>query len=61
MSNYGLGFIVLFLLMGALYVWSIFWAYGDAENRGKSGCPSPSGRISFLAAWPSGVARFSTA
>lgn len=21
-----------------LYVWSIIWSYGDAEDRGKSGC-----------------------
>ena len=36
-----LGGIVLFVasaVMLVLYVWSIAWAYGDAEARGKPGC-----------------------
>ena len=32
--------IIGFLIAGmlCLYIWSIVWAYGDAEARGKSGC-----------------------
>ncbi len=37
----------------ALYVVSIFWAYGDAEKRGKSGCLVA--LLVFLATWPVGL------
>ena len=34
------GLIVLAFVLGmlALWPWSVVWAYGDAERRGKSGC-----------------------
>jgi hypothetical protein len=32
---FGLAFVVLLLVM---VIGSVFWAYGDAENRGSSGC-----------------------
>ena len=34
------GALAFLLAIGVLfvYIWSIGWAYGDAEARGKSGC-----------------------
>jgi len=46
----GMGFILVFLMVLALFVWSLVWVYGDAERRGKSGC-----LVALLAAlihWP---------
>ena len=35
----GLFFVFLFLLVPfIIWLWSLFWAYGDAEARGRSGC-----------------------
>lgn len=31
-------FNIAIILIIVLYVWSIVWAYKDAEKRGKSGC-----------------------
>jgi hypothetical protein len=51
--------ITVIVLVGVLlaillpYLWSIFWAYGDAERRGKSGC-----LVALLVAlfsWPIGL------
>jgi hypothetical protein len=39
-------------LFGA-YVYSIFWAYQDAEKRGKSGCLVA--LLVFLLSWPVGL------
>ena len=36
-----------------LYVWSIIWAYGDAEKRGKSGCLVA--LLVGLVSWPVGL------
>ena len=41
---------VLFLI---LYVWSIVWAYSDAEDRGQSGCIIA--LLLFLGSWPLGL------
>lgn len=37
----------------ALFVWSLFWAYRDAEQRGKSGCLVA--LLVFLLTWPVGL------
>jgi hypothetical protein len=37
----------------AIYIYSIIWAYGDAENRGKSGCLVA--LLVFLVTWPVGL------
>lgn len=52
------GFSLLFFLCFALpifvvYLYSIFWAYGDAEKRGKSGCLVA--LLVFLVSWPVGL------
>jgi len=36
-----------------LYVWSIIWAYKDANERGKSGCLVA--LLVFLLSWPVGL------
>lgn len=41
------------LVMFALYIVSIFWAFGDAERRGKSGCLVAL-IVAFLS-WPLGL------
>ncbi len=47
-------FIAAFgLISFALYLISIFWAYGDAESRGKSGCLVAL-MVAFLS-WPIGL------
>ncbi len=43
---FGLGFF-------ALYIFSIVWAYGDAERRGKSGCLVA--LLVVLLSWPVGL------
>jgi hypothetical protein len=51
-----LGSIVLFVasaVMLVLYVWSIAWAYGDAESRGKPGCLVA--LLVMLLSWPLGL------
>lgn len=51
----GLGIvgIVLSLVLFALYIWSIIWAYRDAERRGKPGWLVAI-VVAFLA-WPIGL------
>ncbi|NUM56972.1 MAG: hypothetical protein HUU46_25360 [Candidatus Hydrogenedentes bacterium] len=46
------GSIVLATFAG-VYVYSIVWAYGDAERRGKSGCLVA--LLVFLVSWPLGL------
>jgi hypothetical protein len=45
-------FLIPFLGLVALYVWSLIWAFKDAERRGKPGC-----LIVLLVAllWPLGL------
>ncbi len=61
----GLGLVIMLGLF-VLYVWSIVWAYGDAESRGKSGClvallvmflTWPIGLIAWLVFRPEGTTR----
>ena len=52
---FGLGIVglLLALVVLALYIWSIIWAYNDAERRGKSGV-----LVAILVAllsWPLGL------
>jgi hypothetical protein len=52
---------MLGILFGAVFglaylivaVWSVVWAYGDAEGRGKSGCLV--GLLVIFLAWPIGL------
>jgi hypothetical protein len=37
MIGNAIGLVFVFFLL-VLYILSIVWAYGDAEDRGKSGC-----------------------
>jgi hypothetical protein len=44
---------LLAILLGVVYIFSIFWAYDDAESRGKPGC-----LVAILVAllsWPLGL------
>ncbi|RAU81789.1 hypothetical protein [Pontibacter arcticus] len=52
----GLGLlgIVLGIVILVLYVWSIIWAYRDAERRGKSGILIAL-LVAFLPSWPLGI------
>lgn len=43
------GFVALIVL----FFWSLAWVYGDAENRGKSGCLIT--LLVFFIAWPFGL------
>ena len=36
-----------------LYIWSIVWAYGDAQSRGKSGCLVA--LLVIFLSWPIGL------
>ena len=36
-----------------LFIWSIVWAYSDAEQRGKPGCAVA--LLVFLVSWPIGL------
>lgn len=45
--------IVVGLTFLAVYIYSIVWAYGDAERRGKSGCLVA--LLVFLLTWPVGL------
>ena len=59
MEDFGGNFIgILFsvcvgLPILAIYIYSIIWAYGDAEKRGKSGCLVA--LLVFLVTWPVGL------
>jgi hypothetical protein len=37
----------------AIFLYSVFWAYNDAEKRGKSGCLVA--LLVFLLTWPVGL------
>lgn len=54
-AMYGLGFpeIGLLVLLMVPVIWSVIWAYGDAERRGKSGCLVA--LMVFLVTWPAGL------
>lgn len=41
------------LIILGLFMWSVVWAYGDAERRGKSGCLVA--LLVFLLSWPIGL------
>jgi len=49
--------LVVYLVAGLafflLYLWSIIWAYGDAEDRGKPGCLVA--LLVALLSWPLGL------
>jgi hypothetical protein len=45
--------IAIFLPILVLYVWSIVWAFNDAEKRGKSGCLVV--LMVMLLTWPVGL------
>ena len=45
--------VIFLLLFAVLYVWTIVWAYSDAENRGKSGCLVA--LLVMLLSWPIGL------
>ncbi len=49
----GMFSILIGLVMLALYVFSIIWAYNDAEMRGKSGCLVA--LLVMLLTWPVGL------
>jgi uncharacterized membrane protein len=34
----GIFVLILLALFVGVFIWSLFWAYQDAEERGKSGC-----------------------
>ncbi len=41
------------ILSAVVYLYSIVWAYGDAERRGKSGCLVA--LLVMLVSWPLGI------
>jgi hypothetical protein len=45
--------ILLAIVLFGLYAWSIVWAYGDAEKRGKSGCLVA--LLVIFLSWPIGL------
>ena len=49
------GILALLFGIGLLfvYIWSIVWAYNDAESRGKSGCLVA--LLVLLLSWPVGL------
>ncbi len=49
----GLCSLTFALLLLGLFIWSIIWAYGDAEDRGKSGCLVA--LLVALLSWPVGL------
>ena len=49
----GIFVILIGVVLLSLYVWSIVWAYGDAERRGKSGCLVA--LLVLLLSWPVGL------
>jgi hypothetical protein len=53
-NSFGALMAILFatVILG-LYVWSIIWAYGDAEKRGKSGCLVA--LLVIFLSWPIGL------
>jgi len=53
MREIGIFEIVLVLSLLGIWLWSVVWAYRDAEARGKSGCLVV--LLVLLAAWPLGL------
>jgi hypothetical protein len=45
--------VLLGVVVLGLWAWSILWAYGDAERRGKSGCLVA--LLVLLLSWPVGL------
>jgi hypothetical protein len=45
--------VIVALAFLAVFIYSIVWAYGDAERRGKSGCLVA--LLVFLLTWPVGL------
>ena len=45
--------ICLGLVFAIVFLWSVIWAYNDAERRGKSGCLVA--LLVFLLSWPVGL------
>ena len=45
--------ICIGLPMLIAFIWSVFWAYSDAEKRGKSGCLVA--LLVLLVTWPVGL------
>jgi hypothetical protein len=52
-SGFGLIGIILCILLLVFYVWSIVWAYTDAERRGKPGWLVA--LVVLLMVWPVGL------
>jgi hypothetical protein len=48
-----LALLCISLPLLAVFIWSIVWAYNDAESRGKSGCLVA--LLVFLLTWPVGL------
>ena len=39
MTSIGIfGILLILFVPFIIWIWSLFWAYGDAETRGRSGC-----------------------
>ncbi|MCA9929949.1 MAG: hypothetical protein KC419_15805 [Anaerolineales bacterium] len=57
MNNIGMIELLLIFCIGfpmlAIFIGSVFWAYQDAENRGKSGCLVA--LLVLIATWPIGL------
>ncbi len=54
MDSIGSTIIFIFIILSVvLYIWSIAWAYKDAEYRGESGFFVA--LLVFLATWPIGL------
>jgi hypothetical protein len=51
--GFGIVGLLLALVLLALYIWSIVWAYNDAERRGKSGVLVA--LLVALLSWPLGL------
>jgi len=45
--------LIPILVILIVYIWSVVWAYNDAERRGKSGCLVA--LLVFLLTWPMGL------
>ncbi|MHC2992279.1 hypothetical protein OB13_12000 [Pontibacter sp. HJ8] len=53
LSGFGLIGIILCILLLVFYVWSIVWAYKDAQRRGKPGWLVA--LVVLLMVWPVGL------
>ena len=56
-SLFGSALVITSICLGLVFVivflWSVIWAYNDAERRGKSGCLVA--LLVFLLSWPVGL------